>query len=247
MVKLTKLAVIPVFLFLFLFGTVQSQAEYSTDKAAFSAEYPGLTPQMFADSNAGPGESIFCDAPIDSTTNNPCVTPGVIDPAIFFTINGSAMDAMNINGPFVDGFANPNTALVTAASLDTFIIRFTEEIPVNVVGLDIGCFDKSELSFGCSDTVEVEVFGFGGNVIGGFELDVTDQFDSFLGISNGDPIRQIRITPMDPEGAVAGVDAVYFGFFRDVPTMSEWGMIATVAALGLVSFMVLRRRKSAVS
>ena len=246
MAKLTKIAVIPVFLFLFLFGTVQSQAEYSTDKAAFAAKYPGLTSQMFADSNAGPGDSIACDAPVGSFTNNPCVTPGVIDPALFFSINGLATNAMQMNGPMIPDFVNPNTALTTSTSLQSFFVRFTEEIPVNVVGLDIGCFDKSDEP-GCSSTVEVEVFGFGGNIIGGFELDVTDEFDSFLGISNGDPIREIRITPLGPDAVVAGVDAVYFGFFRNVPTMSEWGMIATVAGLGLIGFMVIRRRKSEVS
>ena len=245
MANFTKIAVIPLFLLLFLFTTVQASAEYSTNKAAFMAEYPGLALQDFSQSKAGPGESIFCDAPVASFTNNPCVAPGVIDPALFFSINGNAFNAMNMNGPMVPGFSNPNTALVTSTSLARFIIRFTEEIPINVVGLDIGCFDKNEIVPGCSETVEVEVFGFSGIMVGGFELDVTDQFDSFLGISNGAPIREIRITPLGPDASVAGVDAVYFGNFSIVPTMSEWGMIAIVAGLGLIGFIAVRRRKKA--
>ena len=36
------------------------------------------------------------------------------------------------------------------------------------------------------------------------------------------------------------------GFSREVPTLSEWGLIAMAGVLGLVGFMVIRRRKAAV-
>ena len=33
------------------------------------------------------------------------------------------------------------------------------------------------------------------------------------------------------------------GFIKDVPTLSEWGLIAMAGVLGVVGFMVMRRRK----
>jgi len=244
MTKFIKIAVIPVFLFLFLFGSVQAFAEYTTNKAEFMAEYPGLTLQEFSGTNAPPGGEIFCISSFTSTTNNACVSPGVILPGLEFTSTGLGLV---VSGPFRGNNSNPNNTVSVSETGSALIIFFSENQPVNVVGLDIGCFDKSD-DPGCIGTFEVEVFGFGGTTIGGFEIEATDLFDSFLGISNNEQISQVRIAPLDPEAGLAvGVDAVYFGFFRNVPTMSEWGMIATVAALGLVSFMVLRRRKSAVN
>ena len=38
---------------------------------------------------------------------------------------------------------------------------------------------------------------------------------------------------------------VYTGRLATVPTVSEWGLVAMVAGLGLIGFFVARRRKSA--
>lgn len=87
-------------------------------------------------------------------------------------------------------------------------------------------------------------------MIGRFELDASDLFDSFLGITTSDPIRSVEIRPVNPDpniGITPGVDAVYFGFVRNVPTISEWGMIATVAGLGVIGFIVLNRRRKALN
>ncbi|MGB3729330.1 MAG: IPTL-CTERM sorting domain-containing protein, partial [Thermodesulfobacteriota bacterium] len=34
------------------------------------------------------------------------------------------------------------------------------------------------------------------------------------------------------------------GFARDVPTLSEWGLIAMAGVLGVVGFMVMRRKRA---
>lgn len=244
MAKSIKIAVIPLFLFLFLFGTVQSQAEYTTDKAAFMAKYPDLTKQDFSESQVPGGNIEGCPGPLTSSTNDACVTPGVILPELSFRSFGGILA---MGGPFVFGVLdNPNHSLVTDSFNDTFVIDF-QNGSANVVGLQIGCL--TEDPEGCRGGVNVQSIGPGDVTIGTFDLQVTDSFGGFLGISRGEGILSVRITP-DPDNPfsiVAGVDAVYFGFFRDVPTISEWGMIATVAGLGIIGFAVLRRRKSAVN
>ena len=69
-----------------------------------------------------------------------------------------------------------------------------------------------------------------------------------MGIFRAEGILAVHITPDsdNPVNIIAGVDAVYFGLApRNVPTMSEWGMIATVAGLGIIGFMAIRRRRKA--
>ncbi len=171
---------------------------------------------------------------------------GAIHPGIYFhTFPGLGANNLWMLGRYFQGADNPNNSLVASFANNTFIINFKDAGVANVVGLNIGCTSKLDFP-DCIGPVSVETLGFGGFVIGGFELEVSDEFVSFLGIANNEPISQIRITPVDPNGDIGmfvGVDAVYFGFIRNVPTMSEWGMIATVAGLGIIGFMVIRRRR----
>ena len=41
------------------------------------------------------------------------------------------------------------------------------------------------------------------------------------------------------------IDAVSCVVITGIPTLSEWGLIAMAAILGIVGFMVIRRRKAA--
>jgi len=41
---------------------------------------------------------------------------------------------------------------------------------------------------------------------------------------------------------IAEIDCFEEELIREVPTISEWGMIAMAGVLGLVGFMVIRRR-----
>ena len=51
------------------------------------------------------------------------------------------------------------------------------------------------------------------------------------------------ITGGNPEGNFEIYLAVCFDVPRPIPTLSEWGLIAMAAILGIVGFMVIRRRK----
>lgn len=243
MVKFTRIAVVPFFLLLLF--TVAASAEYTTNKAEFMQKFPDLTLQDFSGSQVPVGNDVFCTGPLTYLSNNPCVTPGVIDPALDFNTLAKPANNLWMLGQNFQGALNPNNSLVSSFPLAPLVINFHE--PVNVIALDVGCISKLVFPH-CTGTAEVEVFGFNDFAVGGFELDITDQFDSFLGVVTGEPIRQIRINPIDPGadiGLFVGTDAVYFGFVRNVPTMSEWGLIATVAGLGIIGFIVVRRRQKA--
>ena len=43
-------------------------------------------------------------------------------------------------------------------------------------------------------------------------------------------------------GAFAGADGMLIRDVAQIPTLGEWGMIAMVAALGVVGFFTLRKR-----
>ena len=248
MAKFTRIAVFP--LFLLIFFTVQASAEYTTNKAKFMEEYPNLTLQEFSNSKVGPGDAQKCESPMDTLTNDFCVSPGVILPGISFAAFAPPGIRLSMIGPGGFGGSNPNTALLSLNFGETFAIRFDENNRVNVVGLDVGCVARADFP-GCNNRrLEVTVFGFNqGDMIGRFELDASDLFDSFLGITTIEPIRSVEIRPVNPNPNIRvtpGVDAVYFGIApRNVPTMSEWGLMATVAGLGLIGYIVVRRRKKA--
>lgn len=241
MVKIAKIALIP--LFLLVLTTAYAFAEYTTDKEKFLTEYPDLNVQDFSAAIVDPGMVVSCSSFINSETNDTCFSPGDILPdisfsAIFQNMPGGALDA---GGIFAFGNNNPKKTLTTNDGGDTFRINFSER-STNVVGLQIGCFTQAS----CSQTVTVQSFGDQGTMIGSFDLDVSDSFDSFLGVSIPKGISAITITGMNAN-FVLGVDTVYFGLQinRNVPTISQWGVIATVAGLALIGFVVLRRRQKA--
>ncbi len=91
----------------------------------------------------------------------------------------------------------------------------------------------------------VSVFG-GSGLLGTTEILATNSFNSFLGIYATEPITEITI--LDPgDDAIQGVLNVWFGTSveRNIPTLSEWGMISAAVGLGLISvFFAVRRRRA---
>ena len=103
----------------------------------------------------------------------------------------------------------------------------------------------------------------GGNPEGNFELFL---FDTTTGITtqitfetagdsrgpsiNADGTRiafdsDANINGGNPDGNLEIYLAVCFDVPRPIPTLSEWGLIAMAGILGIVGFMVIRRRKAA--
>ena len=85
-------------------------------------------------------------------------------------------------------------------------------------------------------------------MIGSTQIDVSSLFDDFLGIESNVPIARINIAGPDlgPDSGVPAIEEVSFpqGQLTNVPTLSEWGMIAAAAGLMLVGvFFVVRRKR----
>jgi len=82
--------------------------------------------------------------------------------------------------------------------------------------------------------------------------------DSTTGIENDDATIALEYACSEENSITAGLAVCYIHpdslkqdcmpppVTRAVPTLSEWGLIAMAGILGLVGFMVLRRRKAAV-
>ena len=130
-------------------------------------------------------------------------------------------------------------------AIGIFGVDFIKE-KYNVVGLNIGCTDNKGPA--CSQTLLVEILAPDDIAIGSTTVDATSAFDAFLGISSGQPISSIRITPEigTDLGFFPGVSVVYFGQSpRNIPTLSEWGLIAMAGAIGIIGLFYIRKRKTA--
>lgn len=240
---ITTIAVLP--LFVLLLTSVQAfsgEYEFTTDKAAFMAEYPDLMKQDFSTFNISPGDSKTCPSPLNTLSSNQCVTPGVILPDLEISSGPPNFQNLRIIGSGFPGLGNPLNSLIDN-NLNPFTVRFLEE-RYNVVGLNIGCTNPGLNA--CSGTVRVNVFDFSPAIIGSTTIDVTGDFDTFLGISSVVPISRVSISDDNLEKFLVGASVVYFGRgATNIPTMSEWGMIAMVAALGIIGLIYVQRRRNA--
>lgn len=143
-----------------------------------------------------------------------------------------------------NAFGDNNPPFVLVANLGgvgaSFDIVFTAG-GINAVGLNAGCLSEEGL---CSTNVQVSVFGESG-LLGTTEILATTAFDTFLGINTVEPITEIVI--LDPnDNVIQGVLNVWFGtrvVETNIPTLSEWGMIAAAAGLGLAGLFFAVRRK----
>ena len=243
MIRFTKLATITVFLFLFMFIAIQASAEFTTDKDAFLAANPDLMVQDFSSANINAGDSKTCPSPVNSSNNDQCFQPGDILPGLQIESEMPNIPSLRIIGSNFPGLGNSLNSLIDN-NLNIYDIIFSEE-NYNVVGLELGCANIGLLP--CSGTVRVDVFGFG-TTIESTTIDVTSAFDTFLGILSNEPIARVSVFPDNPlaKEFVNGTSVIYFGTsLRNVPvpTMSELGLISMAGILGLVGFIVLRRRK----
>ena len=232
-----------VMLFLFSLSHASAQVSFTDDEAAFLAANPNLLFQDFEATKVGPGDVEPCNVPVDSNSNDNCFSPGDILPGITF-LNGPflAPPDLIVGGQgFVDPGLPPGPVLLTNEFADDFEIVL--DPGVSRVGLRLGCAQK-EL---CDADVEVLIFNTNNFFIDQTTVHVTDSFDTFLGISSNQLISNISIRNSDPNSpSLKGVLSVWFGNpDRNIPTLSEWGMIAAAAGLMMVGvFFAVRRRRA---
>jgi hypothetical protein len=224
--------------FLFSAAPAFAQVNFTGDQVQFFARNPNLAIQDFESGDAGPGSVVSCSLIINEDTNDACFSPGDILPGLEFA---APLDGLAIVG---QGFSNnPFIILIPVFSGDTMDITFPGGT-VNAVGMDLGCILEGPGA--CSDDVLVRIFGEGDQLIGSRLVEVTDLFDSFLGIQSVEPVTRINLSNGDQLIFFEGIDRIAFGFTdftANIPTLSEWGMIAAAAGLGLIGMLFAARRK----
>ncbi len=242
--KYAKAYLIVITVLLFTAAPSFAQVNFSTDETQFLAGNPNLQFQDFVGTVNPPPQ--LCDNPATSNSNDGCFSPGQILPGIEFLVDpGLSPNALVLfEGDF---FGNNNPPNVLASNVggagDDFDIIFTEP-NINAVGINAGCLSESNTCI-IGDTVRVSVFGESG-LLGTIEIPVNSAFDSFLGIRTVEPITEISILDGDVD-TIQGVLNVWFGSAapRNIPTLSEWGMIAAGAGLMIVGvFFAVRRRRA---
>ncbi len=238
MVKL-YLAVITVFLF--STSAALAQVTFTNDEAAFNASNPGLAVQNFESVNLPPSGVVGCSQIINENTNDGCFSPGDILPGIQFE---GLTDVLDIAGPAFT--QNPFIVLTTDRPDDAIIITFPGN-RVNAAGLYIGCIEP--VSGSCSEDKLVEVFGEDDAFFGSTTVAVTNISDTFLGIKSNKLITRIIINADPGENLDrVSLERILFGLDVDtnIPTLSEWGLAAAAAGLGIVGvFSIIRRRSAA--
>jgi hypothetical protein len=247
LLKLTGLNLYFAALALLLFSAFPASAQviFTQNQSEFLAQNPNLQFQDF--SGAPDPLPQVCANPATSNSNDGCFVPGRILPDIEFLIDpGLAPNALVLfEGNF---FGNNNPPNVLASNVggvgDAFDIVFTTT-GINAVGFNAGCLSESGT---CDNEVTVRVLVFGeSGLIGSIVIPVTSAFNSFIGINTVEPITEISIED-DELDVIQGVLDVWFGtssLERNIPTLSEWGMISAAAGLGLIGvlFAMMRRKR----
>lgn len=215
-----------------------AQVTFLFDKDQYIANHPDQLVQNFDAGKVSPGNFEFCDQPVNVFSDDDCFDPRDIFPGLAFAANPNIFLA----GPFFLGGANPNNALARGGGTGTFDVFF--ESGVTSAGMDIGCFAEG---VSCNALQTVRLIDASDNLIDAVQVNATDEFDTFLGFDSTIPVARVNIS--GPEEFSQGVDEVRFGqLSSNIPTLSEWGMIAAFVGLGLVGvyFAVRKRRQQAV-
>ena len=201
------------------------------DEVVFNNTCGDLALEDFEDTNVGANNVESCTGPFNSLTNDACYSTGALIPG--FSL---------IASPDPNAVLTPNFLGVTnvAAGPGNFaadtVITFTEV--VHAVGMVL--VDPAGTT-----TVDVQVFGVGNVLLGTATVNLISLNGHFLGILANQSIIRIEIVETaGPQGEL--LYELSFGqceVLIPIPTLSEWGLIAMAGILGIIGFMVIRRRK----
>jgi hypothetical protein len=114
---------------------------------------------------------------------------------------------------------------------------------VHAAGIVPGCFDGAPP---CPGTFLFRVYGLGDVLIAETPVPVTGQFDTFIGFDSTVPVERVTISDLAGNATFEAIDEVRFDQAdANIPTLSEWGMIAAAAGLGMIGvFFAVRRRRN---
>ncbi len=243
---------VPVLILAFVIPAFSASAQviFSSNEAQFLSDNPDLDFQNFLSAPAPPGDFIVCNAPVDASSNDGCFTPGQILPGISFSDNpGPNNGAMLVFGANFAANANPQGPLASNTFTDTLDILFSEPDTTRA-GFLAGCMVQGGP---CSDQMTIQVFGVGDALIGSTSVPVSSAFGTFVGVTSDEAITRINLSnTVDPTNNTEGILNIRFAapgppgpVVTNIPTMSEWGMIATALMLAAFGMLALRRRRTA--
>lgn len=226
-----------------------AQVNVTNNVDQFIADNPGLAFQDFSAANVPPGmSSPNCSDTLTADTNDDCFSPGDIHPGIQFSLIKPFGGFQNVGGEnlFPPDNNNPPNVLFSLFNDVHFQIDFSQF--VNAAGLTLGCVDVFPEE--CAGNIIVDVFGVGDVLLGSTNIDVTDLTNSFIGLNSPNRITKLIIRQADQEGVIYDtILNVRFGPNkepRDVPTISQWGLIFIASLIGIFGYIAIRKRKVAV-
>lgn len=244
---------VPVLILTFVISglTASAQVTFSSDQGQFLLANPDLAFQDFLSAPAPPGDFVACNSPVDADSNDACFTPGDILPGIAFSDNPDPdTGSLLVIGADFEFGNNPQGPLVTNVLADTFDILFSGP-NMTRAGFLVGCLT---VGIPCSDQMTIQVFGAGDTLIGSTSVAVSSAFNTFVGVTSDETITRINLSvTVNPGSSTEGILNISFGApgptpppaVTNIPTMSEWGMIATALMLAAFAMLALRRRKAA--
>lgn len=241
-----RLYLIVIALIFFSFTPAFGQVTFTTDKAQFLADNPNLLFQDFESTKVPDGGGDTCNVPVDSESDDDCFSPGDILPQLtFYNLPTQPMGGLKVLGTNAAGPGTPpGPILIENTGTDTFDV--VVDPGVTRIGLTVGCYTQGK----CDTTADIVVLDTQEQLIGQTTVNVDSAFSNFLGISSSVPICCVLIqhrAGQDPDHG-NGILNVWFGDSRNIPALSEWGMIAAIVGLGFVGvFFAARRRRAQAS
>ncbi|MEM7009535.1 MAG: IPTL-CTERM sorting domain-containing protein [Thermodesulfobacteriota bacterium] len=232
------------FILAFFVSYSNSQAQIATtnDLQQFLAMNSNLNFQDFSAADAPDFGTIGpCSSPVNSNSNDICFSPGDILPDIQIT-DGPTPGAFLVAGEDLFNFDNNPPNVLTDETTANSVINIEFNPEISAVGLTLGCFG---LVAGCNSTITVEVFGAGNVLLGTTNVNATSSINSFIGIVAQEAITNISLSDNNIDATMGILDIRFgeAGATRNVPTLSEWGLITMAVILGTVGFIIVRRRQ----
>lgn len=228
-----------------------AQIEFVFHEDQFINMNPVIEIQDFTHANQPPSLGFLqCDTPVNSNSSDECFLPGDILEGISFTQSPDPDNNILLLGTDSRGSQNPPFVLTNNNFESDFVINF--DPAVNAVGMNVGC---AEVDGPCSANVNVRVYGSSA-LLGFTTISVTNDFDTFVGMTTSEPIARVVLEPEGGTQQVRGVQSVFFGRtdpgaepggpgVAGIPTLSEWGMIVAAVGFTLIgAFYAVRRRKA---
>lgn len=216
-------------------SSAQSGIRFFEDQNEFGSLCNEFSFEDFEDTNIPPDNNVGCDGLLDNMTDNRCYSPGAVIPG--FSLGTIGLDFFSVRTPTRFGLLN---VAVGPEIGQAGVINFTEA--VNAVGL-VFVDVRSEL------THQIRVFGESGSLLATQDLLVAIDIGTFMGfVSSGEPISRIEYDSGSPRQDILLYE-LSFGqcdLTRPIPTLSEWGLIAMAAVLGVIGLIAVRRRNALV-